>query len=161
METVKLDDIREFSEEKLVKKQPLKTDKVAYNTFFLKPFQILPFHRHPATDEVFHIVEGQGEFTVGSEQKIVSAGATVYGPAATFHGVVNSGQKDMVMISVQAPKPVETEFKENATIICPVCKQELILKDSAGAGDELVCPRCGAHLILMPKEGGGFIGQQA
>ena len=161
METVKLDEMREFSEEKLVKKQPLKTDKVVYNAFFLKPFQILPFHRHPATDEVFHIIEGQGEFTVGSEQKIVSAGATVYGPAATFHGIINSGQKELVMISVQAPKPVKTEFKENATVICPVCKQELIVKDNADAGDEMTCARCGAHLLLMPNEKGGFTAQQA
>ena len=38
MESIKLDEIREFSSEKLIKKQPLKTDKVVYNTFFLKPF---------------------------------------------------------------------------------------------------------------------------
>ncbi|PKN01447.1 MAG: hypothetical protein CVU77_04935 [Elusimicrobia bacterium HGW-Elusimicrobia-1] len=156
MQTVKIDKIKEFAEEKLLKKVPLETDKIVFNNFFLKPGQILPFHKHPATDELFYIVEGAGEFTVGDEQTAAGPTAAVYGPAGVYHGVVNSGDKDMVMISVQGPKPVETIFKENAAIICPVCKQEVILKDNAKEGDKLVCPRCQAKLTLK-KDGAKFV----
>jgi uncharacterized cupin superfamily protein len=97
---------------------------------------------------LFYIVEGVGEFTVGNEQVIVAAGSVVYGNTDVFHGVVNSGDKDMVVISVQAPKPVTTVFAENATVICPVCGQEVILKADAKPGDKIVCPRCQAKLTL-------------
>lgn len=160
MQTVKVSDIKEFGAEKLLKKVPLDTDKIVYNTFFVKPRQLLPFHKHPVTDELFFIVEGTGEFTLGNEQMIAGATSSVYGPAGVFHGVVNSGDKDMVMISVQGPKPVETIFAENATLVCPVCKQEFILKADAKEGDKVVCPRCQAKLKISKSPDGKWNGVQ-
>jgi len=156
MQSVKISAIKEFTEDKLLKKVPLETDKIVFNTFFLKPRQILAFHKHPTTDELFFIVEGVGEFTVGDEQTAVGPTSAIYGPSNVFHGVVNSGDKDMIMISVQGPKPVTMEYKENATIICPVCKQEVILKDNAREGDKIICPRCQAKLTLVKKDAGRF-----
>jgi len=160
MQAVKVTDIKEFGAEKLLKKVPLDTDKIIFNTFFLKPKQLLPFHKHPATDEMFLIVEGTGEFTVGNEQMTVGNTSSVYGPAGVFHGVVNSGNKDMIMISVQGPKPVETVFAENATLICPVCKQEFILKADAKDGDKVVCPRCQARLKIAKAQDGKWTASQ-
>jgi len=160
MQTVKVADIKEFAAEKILKKVPLDTDKIIFNTFYLKPKQMLPFHKHPATDEMFFIVEGVGEFTVGNEQTIVGATSSVYGQAGVFHGVVNSGDHDMVMISVQGPKPVETIFAENATLVCPVCKQEFILKTDAKNGDNVVCPRCQAKLRISKAPDGKWTAAQ-
>lgn len=160
MQTVKVSDIKEFNAEKFLKKVPLDTDKIIFNTFYFKPRQFLPFHKHPSTDELFYIVEGVGEFTVGNENIIVGQTSSVYGPANVFHGVVNSGDKDMVVISVQAPKPVETIFAENSTVICPVCKQEFILKDDAKDGDKYICPRCQAKLKVTKSEDGKWKAKQ-
>ena len=101
-----------------------------------------------------------GEFTVGNESIIVGQTSSVYGPADVFHGIVNSGDKDMVVISVQAPKPVETIFAENSTVICPVCKQEFILKDGVKDGDKYVCPRCQAKLKIMKSKDGKWEAKQ-
>jgi len=160
MQAIKVDDIKEFNADKFLKKVPLDTDKIVFNTFYFKPRQILPFHKHPATDELFYIVEGVGQFTVGNESVIVGPTSTVYGPANVFHGLVNSGQKEMVVISVQAPKPVENTYAENATVICPVCKQELIVKDGVKEGDIYICPRCGAKLKVSKTADGKWIGVQ-
>ncbi len=160
MQAVKVNDIKEFNSDKFLKKNPLDTDKKVFNAFYFKPRQILPFHKHPATDELFYIVEGVGQFTVGNESVIVSPTSTVYGPANVFHGLVNSGQKEMVVISVQAPKPVENTYAENATVICPVCKQEFILKDGVKEGDIYICPRCGAKLKVSKTVDGKWIGAQ-
>ncbi|OGS20542.1 MAG: hypothetical protein A2252_09795 [Elusimicrobia bacterium RIFOXYA2_FULL_39_19] len=154
MQNVKINDIKEFAAEKFMKKVPLETDKLVFNTFYFKQRQLLPFHKHPATDEMFFIIEGVGEFTVGNEQVIVGPTSSVYGPANVFHGLVNSGDKDMIVISVQGPKPIETVFAENATYICPVCKQEVILKDGAKDGDKVVCPRCQAKLKIAKSADG-------
>jgi quercetin dioxygenase-like cupin family protein len=158
MQTVKINGIKEFNAEKFLKKTPLDTDKIVFNTFYLKPRQILPFHKHPATDELFYIVEGTGEFTVGNASAIVGPTSAVYGPANVFHGLINSGNAEMAVISVQAPKPVEYTAAENATIICPVCKQELILKEGVKEGDIYICPRCGAKLKVSKTKDGKWIG---
>jgi quercetin dioxygenase-like cupin family protein/DNA-directed RNA polymerase subunit RPC12/RpoP len=160
MQAVKLNDIKEFNAEKFLKKVPLDTDKIVFNTFYFKPRQFLLFHKHPATDELFYIVEGVGEFTVGDENITVGPTLSVYGPANVFHGVVNSGDKEMVLISVQAPKPVETVFAENATAVCPVCKQEFILKDGVKEGDKYVCPRCQAKLKITKSKDGKWEAKQ-
>lgn len=160
MQTVKISDIKEFSTEKFLKKVPLETDKIVFNTFYFKPKQFLPFHKHPATDELFYIVEGTGEFTTGNEQVIVGPGSAVYGQLGIFHGVVNSGDKDMVVISVQGPKPVETIYAENAAVTCPVCGQEFILKAGAKEGDKVVCPRCQAKLTISKTKDGKWAAKQ-
>lgn len=160
IQTVKVNDIKEFNADKFLKKVPLDTDKIVFNTFCFKPRQFLQFHKHPATDELFYIVEGVGEFTVGNEKTIVGPTSAVYGPADVFHGLVNSGDKEMVVISIQAPKPVETTYAENATVICPVCKQEFMLKDGIKEGDIYICPRCGAKLKVSKTQDGKWIATQ-
>jgi len=160
MQTVKINEIKEFLMEKFLKKVPFDTDKLIFNTFYFKPRQFLPFHKHPATDELFYIVEGVGEFIVGNESIIVGPTSSVYGLANVFHGVVNSGDKDMIVISVQAPTPVEKIFAENSTVICPVCKQEFILKENVKDGDEYVCPRCQAKLKVTKSKDGKLEAKQ-
>jgi quercetin dioxygenase-like cupin family protein len=160
MQTVKINEIKEFTKEKFLKKVPLDTDKIVFNSFYFKVRQILPFHKHPATDELFYVIEGEGQFTVGNEQVNVVPTSAVYGPAGVFHGIVNSGDKDMVVLSVQGPKPVETVFAENATIICPVCKQEDILPENIKEGDKFICPRCQAKLTISKSGDGKWVGKQ-
>ena len=160
MQAIKVNDIKEFNADKYLKKVPLDTDKIVFNTLFFKPRQILSFHKHPATDELFYIVEGVGEFTVGNESITVGPTSSIYGPANVFHGIVNSGDKEMIVISVQAPKPVEFIYAENATVTCYVCKQEFILKDGVKEGDIYICPRCGAKLKVSKTADGKWIGVQ-
>lgn len=160
IQTVKVNEVQEFNADTYVKKGPLTTDKLVFNTFFLKPRQVLAFHKHPATDELFFIVDGVGQFTVGNESVAVGPTSAVYGPMNVFHGLINSGNKEMTVISVQAPKPVETVYAENATVACPVCKQEMILKEGVQEGDIYVCPRCGAKFKVSKTKDGKWIGTQ-
>ena len=160
IQAIKINDIKAFSADKFLKKVPLDTDKIVFNTYYFKPRQFLPFHKHPAADELFYIVEGAGEFTVGNESMIVGPASAVYGPANVFHGLVNSGENEMVVISVQAPKPVENVYAENATVTCSVCKQEFILKEGVKEGDIYICPRCGAKLKISKTADGKWIGIQ-
>jgi quercetin dioxygenase-like cupin family protein len=158
VQIVKIDDIKEFNPDKFIKKNPLDTGKMVFNAFYLKPRQILPFHKHTATDELFYIVEGTGEFTVGNTSAMVAPGSAVYGPTNVFHGLINSGDSNMVVVSVQAPKPVEYIAAENSTLSCSVCKQELILKADVKEGDIYICPRCGAKLKVSKTKDGKWIG---
>ena len=159
-QTVSIDSIREFDKKEILKKVPLDTDKFVFNTYFLEPRQLLAFHKHPVIDELFYFIEGRGQFTAGNDQVMVDSGSVVYGPANVDHGIVNSGKTQMVVISVQAPKPIKIIYAENSTITCTVCGQEIIVKSNAKDGDIYICPRCGAKLKLSKTKDGKWTATQ-
>jgi mannose-6-phosphate isomerase-like protein (cupin superfamily) len=160
IETVNINDIREFDKNDLLKKVPLTTDKFVFNAYFLEPRQLLKLHKHPTSDEFFYIVEGRGQFTVGNDQTMVNSGSAIYGPADVPHGLVNSGDKEIVMISVQTPKPVKMVYIENSSVACAVCGQENIVPEGAKEGDIITCPRCHAKLKLSKSPDGKWIATQ-
>lgn len=154
VQSVNISDIRTFGTEALVKKTPLQTDKLVFNTYFLAQRQTLALHKHATADELFFVVAGDGQFTVGENKTLVSAGSAVYGPADVMHGIVNSGDTNMTVISVQAPTPVKTEWAQNASVICPICGQENIVTTNAKVGDIYVCPRCHQKFVLSKDKDG-------
>jgi len=160
VQTVNINDIKEFDAKDMLKKVPLTTDKLVFNTYYLQPKQVLRLHKHPATDELFYIVAGRGQFTVGNDQAMVDAGSAVYGPANVPHGIVNSGNEQIIMVSVQAPKPVQMTYIEKSSAICSVCGQENIVPEGAKVGDIITCPRCHAKLKLSKSADGKWIATQ-
>ena len=153
---VNLSDIKGFDPKELMKKVPLASEKIVFNGYFFEPAQVLRLHKHPAAEEFFFIVEGDGQFTVGNDQVMVHDGSIIFGPANTPHGLVNSGTRNMVMVSVQGPKPVTTEYIQNASVKCTVCGQENIIPENAKDGDIIVCPRCHAKLKLSKMKDGSW-----
>jgi len=160
VQTVNINDIKEFNIKEMLKKVPLDTGKLVFNTYFLEPRQLLNLHKHPATDELFFIVQGSGQFTVGKDQVMVDSGSVVYGPANVPHGLVNSGKSEIVMISVQSPKPVKMMYIENSSPVCSVCGQENIVPEDAKEGDVIICPRCYAKLKLSKTKDGKWLATQ-
>ena len=160
IKTVNLGDIREFDKKDILKKVPFAADKLVFNTYFLEPRQLLLLHKHPTTDELFFIVEGRGQFTVGDNQIMVDSGSVVYGPANISHGLVNSSNKEIVMISVQSPKPVKMIYVENSTVRCSVCGQDMIIPENAKVGDIVTCPRCHAKFKLSKAKDGKWVTTQ-
>lgn len=58
-------------------------------------------HAHPGADKLYYVVEGSGEFSVGGEKRILSAGELLYVPENVEHGVVNaSGARLSVLIVI-------------------------------------------------------------
>lgn len=160
LQTINLADVREFDTKDMVKKNPIVTDKLVFNTYFFAPGQVLKLHKHPGTDELFYVAEGMGQFTVGDKQVMVSSGSAVYGPANVPHGLVNSGDAGMVLISIQAPKPVKMTYIEHAAAKCSVCGQENIIPADAKVGDIITCPRCHAKLKLSKDTEGNWVTTQ-
>jgi quercetin dioxygenase-like cupin family protein/DNA-directed RNA polymerase subunit RPC12/RpoP len=159
-QTVNLNDIKQFDPKDMIKKVPLSADKLVFNTYFFSPRQVLKLHKHPASDELFYIVEGKGQFALGDNKFPVESGSVIYGPADVMHGLVNSGDSNLVLISVQGPKPVKTVFAEKAIVKCPDCGQENIVPEGAKEGDIVICPRCGAKFKLSKDKDGGWVGTQ-
>lgn len=50
-----------------------------------------PLHMHTLEDEVFYVLEGEVEFTVGTEKILAGPGTTVFGPRGTPHTFKGAG----------------------------------------------------------------------
>ncbi|OJF09339.1 cupin domain-containing protein [Couchioplanes caeruleus] len=59
-------------------------------------------HAHPE-HEMFLILTGRGDMTVGAEQRPVVAGEAVVIPAGTLHRLVNLGADPLALLSVYWP----------------------------------------------------------
>jgi quercetin dioxygenase-like cupin family protein len=71
----------------------------------LEPHQIQSVHAHQGADKFYFVLEGEGKFTVGNEERNATAGALVVAPAGIAHGVTNvSGERLSLLVAI-APGP--------------------------------------------------------
>ena len=85
----------------------LQTPNTMVVAFTVEPGQEVPQHIHPASDDMWIIVEGEGEYYVGEDiTEHVQAGMVACAPAGTVHGLRNTGDKKLVYVSVSAPQPL-------------------------------------------------------
>jgi mannose-6-phosphate isomerase-like protein (cupin superfamily) len=62
----------------------------------------VPWHNQEQ-EEVYFIVQGDGEICLGTERRPIAAGQAVYIPTRVHHQLTNTGEAPMVMIYVYAP----------------------------------------------------------
>lgn len=62
----------------------------------------VPWHNHEQ-EEVYFILDGEGEMCVDDERRTVSAGQAVYIPPNAFHQLTNTGDDPLRMIYCYAP----------------------------------------------------------
>jgi len=60
-------------------------------------------HTQSAHDEIVVVLEGEAEFRVGDETRIVSAGDVVFIPQNTLHGRVRTISPTWAVLSIYAP----------------------------------------------------------
>lgn len=63
--------------------------------------EIVP-HTHEVL-EVFYIIEGEGSALVNGERHKAEAGTVIAAPPGSEHGLLNTGEKDIVMYCVFSP----------------------------------------------------------
>lgn len=65
-------------------------------------------HTHPHTDDIWYVVQGQGDYlTTASESLTVGPGNLLLASPDDVHGIFNSGEDDIIILSILAPLPVE------------------------------------------------------
>ena len=60
-------------------------------------------HHHLNTEEVYYILHGSGQMTVGSEARAVEAGDAVFIPVGKTHTLENTGPEPMAILLVCGP----------------------------------------------------------
>jgi len=60
-------------------------------------------HRHIHSEELYHIISGQGRMTLANEMFVVSVGDTLCIPPGTAHCIENIDDEDLVILCCCAP----------------------------------------------------------
>jgi quercetin dioxygenase-like cupin family protein len=71
----------------------------------LEPGEAPPLHIHPDTEQIFYMLQGEGELRVGDEGRDsyrVKPGDVVRIPPATWHRIINDGAIDIRYVSIDA-----------------------------------------------------------
>lgn len=67
------------------------------------PGQVTALHLHHRSEEVYHVLEGEGVVTVGHQEHGVREGDTVCIPPGTPHRIRNSGQGPLRVLCCCSP----------------------------------------------------------
>lgn len=105
MDWAKLEEQRRFSSEKMVKTCLFETGRFFCDLYCFEPGQIQKPHSHSNSDKVYVVLEGQGRFRVGEEERDLGVATAILAPAGVEHGVVNLGTGRLVVLVFMAPKP--------------------------------------------------------
>ena len=100
MKILDLHGSKEFSPTHHVYKTLAETPHSAISVVGWEAGQISPIHSHPDCDEIYHVLEGEGLFDDGKEQRTLKPGDTVIFPAGEVHQV--SALTRMVLYRVHA-----------------------------------------------------------
>ncbi len=92
-----------FSREKMKKVNLFNTPRLFCDIYCFEAGQEQKPHVHEGEDKVYLVLEGEGQFTVGSEVKTLSRYMTTLAPAGIEHGVRNEGQNRLVLLVYMSP----------------------------------------------------------
>jgi mannose-6-phosphate isomerase-like protein (cupin superfamily) len=90
-------------------------DNISFCTEDMIPGRKMRVHKHLNNDELIFIHRGKGTLTLDKELMEVKAGDVVFVPRGTWHGVDNTGKKNLLMVFQYSPAGFEEYFIENGT----------------------------------------------
>jgi quercetin dioxygenase-like cupin family protein len=103
MEQLKIEDVKEFSMEKRIRKKLLGSDRIVAEFVCYEPGQATPEHVHPKQDEIFYVVEGTGIMIVNGEEISLKPTILILVKAREKHGVKTLPDSRLVLMFIKAP----------------------------------------------------------
>ena len=91
--------------EKMYKSTLFESSRLLLGLNCLEPGQSDRAHTHPDQDKFYFVLEGEGEFALGSETLTATAGQTIIAPAGVTHGVANKANSRLVILMGLTPWP--------------------------------------------------------
>ena len=89
--------------EKFFKTTLWQSDQLTLGLNCLDTGQIQKVHAHDGADKVYYVLEGEGNFTIGDEQRIAKQGMLIIAPAGIAHGVTNTGDQRLSLLVTISP----------------------------------------------------------
>ncbi|MBJ7326469.1 MAG: cupin domain-containing protein, partial [Chthoniobacterales bacterium] len=79
----------------------------------------VPWHNQEQ-EEIYFIVEGEGEMCLGEKRRAIKAGQAAYIPSGVFHQLTNTGSTPMRMIYVYGPAGDVAHWRQELDGTLPV-----------------------------------------
>ncbi|MBI3604050.1 MAG: cupin domain-containing protein [Nitrospirae bacterium] len=105
MNVINLADYQQFSNEKMKKNNIFQTPRFFCDVYCFEPGQEQKGHIHGEQDKVYLVLEGQGTFKVGAEEKVLGPWQGTLAPAGEEHGVRNHTDGRLKVLVFVAPNP--------------------------------------------------------
>jgi quercetin dioxygenase-like cupin family protein len=103
MEHLNIEEVKEFSTEKRIRKKLLGSEKIVAEFVCYEPGQGTPEHVHPKQDEIFYCVEGKGIMIVNGEEISMAPTSLILVKAREKHGVKTLPDSRLVLMFTKAP----------------------------------------------------------
>ena len=94
-----------FAADKMKKVGLFETERMFSDLYCFRPGQEQAPHRHDGADKLYFVLEGEGTFRVGDEERVLRAGEATIAPSGADHGVRNTSAGDLVVLVFMAPRP--------------------------------------------------------
>lgn len=95
MDIVDVTDHREFTDSEFNKLNLFETERMFSDVYCFEPGQAQEPHSHDDADKLYYVLDGEGTFVVGSEERTLGPGEAVIAPAGDAHGVRNDGDGEL------------------------------------------------------------------
>ena len=103
MDVFKLAAMAKYQPEKMAKVDIASSKHLICGLNCFEPGQTQKAHAHKGADKLYVVLEGEGEFSVGTEKRTLKAGELLYVPEDVDHGVVNSSSARLSVLIVITP----------------------------------------------------------
>jgi len=112
VEHYEVGDLIEFNDDKRIRKKVIQSRATACELICYVPGQGTVQHKHPAQDEIFFIIEGEGTITFEDRDDIpVKKNGVVFVPAGVSHGIDANGPGNLVAIFFKGPGVMDKAAK--------------------------------------------------
>lgn len=104
-------EIKDFAikdDEKALKTVFYSTDATSGSVWVIQPGQTLAKHTHNNADDIWIIIQGEGVFYPSVEEEVpFHTGQVIVNKKGECHGAKNTGNEDVIFISVVGPVPAD------------------------------------------------------
>ncbi|MBV6274293.1 cupin domain-containing protein [Alcaligenaceae bacterium CGII-47] len=103
MQQFVLNDLIEYDPKLRMRKPLFKVPAFVSEIVCYEPGQVTATHHHPVQDEIWVVLEGYGEITIGEEKHAVVPSSMIYIPAGIRHGLVAAPDSRLVLLFIKTP----------------------------------------------------------
>lgn len=103
MQSFVLSDFIEYSQTRQVRKPIFKVPVYVSDIVCYEPGQTTASHFHPVQDEIWVVLEGRGQISVGEERLAVGPSSMIYIPAGIRHGLSANPDSRLVLLFIKSP----------------------------------------------------------
>lgn len=106
MDVFKPAEMARYQADKMAKVDIAASPRLLCGLNCFEPGQVHNAHAHSGADKLYYVLEGTGEFTLGTERRTLAAGDLLHVPEDVEHGVTNTGDGRLSVMIVIAPNPL-------------------------------------------------------